>query len=290
MKIQTNKKINNINEESINSLKDFRQKQIETNIKYHIIFIFLLILINIGLIIFIIFYKNKINSIKSKTNLYNSQLNSKDETLASTNNILMHKLVNIASLNEYGLVRFSFIFEKSEEFKTIQNIIYDFRKGIDKKEIPTQNRNTFLLFQGMTDDEKTFIDRISYFWNLAIFIETINEKKFGIFIDDLITPDKNNGFQSNSTNIFIYSFETKKIYNYIGDGKKVLRLNKDGRMIIVGDDEIIIYDEYYLNGGEINFPLKSFDFPTVNTNVLTGENGKFAIKNIEAFCFSQLLN
>ena len=195
MKIQTNKKINNINEESINSLKDFRQKQIETNIKYHIIFIFLLILINIGLIIFIIFYKNKINSIKSKTNLYNSQLNSKDETLASTNNILMHKLVNIASLNEYGLVRFSFIFEKSEEFKTIQNIIYDFRKGIDKKEIPTQNRNTFLLFQGMTDDEKTFIDRISYFWNLAIFIETINEKKFGIFIDDLITPDKNNGFQ-----------------------------------------------------------------------------------------------
>jgi hypothetical protein len=290
MKIQTNKKINNINEESINSLKDFRQKQIETNIKYHIIFIFLLILINIGLIIFIIFYKNKINSIKSKTNLYNSQLNSKDETLASTNNILMHKLVNIASLNEYGLVRFSFIFEKSEEFKTIQNIIYDFRKGIDKKEIPTQNRNTFLLFQGMTDDEKTFIDRISYFWNLAIFIETINEKKFGIFIDDLITPDKNNGFQSNSTNIFIYSFETKKIYNYIGDGKKVLRLNKDGRMIIVGDDEIIIYDEYYLNGGEINFPLKSFDFSTVNTNVLTGENGKFAIKNIEAFCFSQLLN
>ena len=250
----------------------------------------MLILINIGLIIFIIFYKNKINSIKSKTNLYNSQLNSKDETLASTNNILMHKLVNIASLNEYGLVRFSFIFEKSEEFKTIQNIIYDFRKGIDKKEIPTQNRNTFLLFQGMTDDEKTFIDRISYFWNLAIFIETINEKKFGIFIDDLITPDKNNGFQSNSTNIFIYSFETKKIYNYIGDGKKVLRLNKDGRMIIVGDDEIIIYDEYYLNGGEINFPLKSFDFSTVNTNVLTGENGKFAIKNIEAFCFSQLLN
>ena len=290
MKIQTNKKINNINEESINSLKDFRQKQIATNIKYHIIFIFLLILINIGLIIFIIFYKNKINSIKSKTNLYNSQLNSKDETLASTNNILMHKLVNIASLNEYGLVRFSFIFEKSEEFKTIQNIIYDFRKGIDKKEILTQNRNTFLLFQGMTDDEKTFIDRISYFWNLAIFIETINEKKFGIFIDDLITPDKNNGFQSNSTNIFIYSFETKKIYNYIGDGKKVLRLNKDGRMIIVGDDEIIIYDEYYLNGGEINFPLKSFDFSTVNTNVLTGENGKFAIKNIEAFCFSQLLN
>ena len=290
MKIQTNKKINNINEESINSLKDFRQKQISTNIKDHIIFIFLLILINIGLIIFIIFYKNKINSIKSKTNLYNSQLNSKDETLASTNNILMHKLVNIASLNEYGLVRFSFIFEKSEEFKTIQNIIYDFRKGIDKKEIPTQNRNTFLLFQGMTDDEKTFIDRISYFWNLAIFIETINEKKFGIFIDDLITPDKNNGFQSNSTNIFIYSFETKKIYNYIGDGKKVLRLNKDGRMIIVGDDEIIIYDEYYLNGGEINFPLKSFDFSTVNTNVLTGENGKFAIKNIEAFCFSQLLN
>ena len=69
MKIQSNKN-NNINEESIHSLQDFRKKQIITNIRYHIIFLTLLIIINIGLTIFIIFYKSKINSLKSKTSSY----------------------------------------------------------------------------------------------------------------------------------------------------------------------------------------------------------------------------
>ena len=94
MKIQSNKKTNNINEESINSLKDFRQRQIASNIKYHIIFICLLIIINTGLSVFIVFYKSKINTIKSRTSSYHTQLNSADESLSSKNNILMHKLVN----------------------------------------------------------------------------------------------------------------------------------------------------------------------------------------------------
>ena len=289
MKIQSNKKINNINEDSMNSLKDFRQKQISMNIKYHLIFIFLLIIVNTGLSVFIIIYKSKISIIKSKTNSYHSQLDSEDESLAKTNNILNHKIVNIASLNQYGLVRFSFIFETSEEFKTIQNIVYDFRKEIEKREIPVESRNTFLLFEGMLDDEKTFVERISFFWNLAIFIETTEEKKFGIFIADLITPDKNKEFESTSDKIFIYSFETKKKYNYIGNDKKTFRINKDDKLIIVGKDELIIYKEYYLNGGEINFPMKSFDLSTINTNVFTEKNRNFSIKNIEAFCFSNLL-
>ena len=287
MKIQSNKKTNNINEESINSLKNFRQRQIASNIKYHIIFICLLIIINTGLSVFIIFYKSKINTIKSRTSSYHTQLNSADESLSSKNNILMHKLVNIGCLNQYGLVRFSFIFTTTEEFKTIQNIVYDYRKEIEKKEIPNEFRNTFLLFQGFTDDEKSFIERISFFWNLAIFIETSEGKKFGIFIADLITPDKNNEFDSTTDKIFLYSFETKQKYNYIGKGKKIFRLNVDDKMIIVGDDELIIYQEYYLNGGEINFPMKSFDLSTINKNVFTGQNGKFSIANIEAFCFSQ---
>ena len=288
MKIQSKKNINNINDESMNSLKDFRQKQITTNIKYHLVFIYLLLVINIGLIIFIMIYKDKINKIKSKTNSYHSKLDSEDESLSKTNNILMHKLVNIALLNQYGLVRFSFIFETSEEFKTIQNIIYDYRKEIEKRAIPVEYRMTFLLFEGMMDDDKKFIERISFFWNLAIFIETSEEKKFGIFIADLITPDKNQEFDSASDKIFLYSFETKKKYNYIGNSKQIFRINKDDKMIIVGDNELIVYQEYYINGGEINFPMKSFDLSTVDSNVFTGKNGKFSIKNIETFCFSQL--
>lgn len=288
MKIQPNKKSDNINEESMNSLKDFRQKQISMNIKYHIIFICLLLIINIGLSVFIIFYKSKINSIKSRTTSYHSQLNSADESLSNTNNILMHKMVNIGALNQYGLIRFSFIFTTSEEFKTIQDIAYDYLKEVEQMNIPIEFRNTYLLFQGYSDDDKSFIERISYYWNLAIFIETSDEKKFGIFISDLITPNKDNEFDSNSDKIFLYSFETKKKYNYIGNSKKKFRLNIDDKMISVGNDDIVIYKEYYLNGGEINFPMESFDLSTVNNNVFTGKNGKFSIQNIEAFCFSKI--
>lgn len=287
MKIQSNKN-NNINEESIHSLQDFRKKQIITNIRYHIIFLTLLIIINIGLTIFIIFYKSKINSLKSKTSSYYNQIDKGDATISNLNTVLTHKLVNMGLLNQYGLIRFSFIFEKSDEFKTVQNVIYDYRKEVEKREVPIEYRSTFLLFEGMMDNYDTFLDRVSYFWNLAIFIETLENKKFGIFLSDIIAPIKENQFQTESKNIIMYSFDTKKKYNYIGDGKKVLSINKDGKMLVVGDDELIIYDDFYMNGGEINFPMKSFDFSTVNSNVLTGENGKFSIKNIEAFCFSQI--
>ena len=287
MKIQSNKN-NNINEESIHSLQDFRKKQIITNIRYHIIFLTLLIIINIGLTIFIIFYKSKINSLKSKTSSYYNQIDKGDTTISNLNTVLTHKLVNMGLLNQYGLIRFSFVFETSDEFKTVQNVIYDYRKEVEKREVPIEYRSTFLLFEGMMDNYDTFLDRVSYFWNLAIFIETLENKKFGIFLSDIIAPIKENEFQTESKNIIMYSFDTKKKYNYIGDGKKVLSINKDGKMLVVGDDELIIYDDFYMNGGEINFPMKSFDFSTVNSNVITGENGKFSIKNIEAFCFSQI--
>ena len=287
MKIQSNKN-NNINEESIHSLQDFRKKQIITNIRYHIIFLTLLIIINIGLTIFIIFYKSKINSLKSKTSSYYNQIDKGDATISNLNTVLTHKLVNMGLLNQYGLIRFSFVFEKSDEFKTVQNVIYDYRKEVEKREVPLEYRSTFLLFEGMMDNYDKFLDRVAYFWNLAIFIETLENKKFGIFLSDIIAPIKENEFQTESKNIIMYSFDTKKKYNYIGDGKKVLSINKDGKMLVVGDEELIIYDDFYMNGGEINFPMKSFDFSTVNSNVLTGENGKFSIKNIEAFCFSQI--
>jgi len=289
MKIQS-KNNNNINETSLNSLKDFNKKQVSTNIRYHKIFIVLLFVINIGLAIFITFYKLKINKIKSRTNSYTTQLNTDDEKLSNLNSILNHKIVNIACLNQFGLVKFSYIFETSEEFNTIKDIIYEYKQENENMIIKLENRNIFLLFQGLSDNYENFLERISYYWNLAIFIETSDDKKFGVFIVDIIFPDKNDEFKANTKKIFMYSFETKKKYDYIGKGENVLRINeKDSdKMIIVGDDELIIYKEYYLKGGEINFPMKSFDFSTVNTNVLTGKNGKFNIRNIEAFCFSHI--
>ena len=54
-------------------------------------------------------------------------------------------------------------------------------------------------------------------------------------------------------------------------------------MLIVGNDEIVVYTGYLTKGGFINFPLNSFD--NNNKNVLTGQNGKFFIRNIEVFSF-----
>ena len=75
VKNKSNKIINNINEESKASLIELRQKQILTNIKYHKVFLILLFLINIFLIIFIFFYKRKINEIKILSGKHTSKIN-----------------------------------------------------------------------------------------------------------------------------------------------------------------------------------------------------------------------
>ena len=95
-------------------------------------------------------------------------------------------------------------------------------------------------------------------------------------------PDDNNEFEAISKDIFLYSFESKKVYNFIGNKKKSLAFKKD-KLLIVGDDEIVVYNGYLTKGGFINYPLNSFD--NNNKNVLTGQNGKFFIRNIEVFSF-----
>jgi hypothetical protein len=63
-----------------------------------------------------------------------------------------------------------------------------------------------------------------------------------------------------------------------------MQFNKD-KLISLGKEELIIYNDYFTKGGYINFPLQSFDFSNVNNNILTGENGKFSIRNIEVYSF-----
>ena len=54
----------NINEESINAVKEFQKKQTNNNIFLHKIFLFFLLCLNLALISFIIIYKTKISEIK----------------------------------------------------------------------------------------------------------------------------------------------------------------------------------------------------------------------------------
>ena len=277
MKIKSN---NNINEESKSALKKFRQEQISNNIKYHIIFLVLIILVNIGFLIFILIYKSKISEIKNLSNSHFSSINSKDTELSQRKYSIDHKIVNIASLNKGSIFRFSIIFEKSEEFNLIKNLAYDYMG----KTATTFNK-TYFLYQSVIDSDNynSFMDRISYFGNLFIFIQTEDGYKFGIFIHELVDPNNDYEYKVNTKEIFLYSFETNKKYNLKEDKKQLLSFTKD-KMICLGDEELVIYTGYWTKGGIIKYPLKSFELPN-NSNVLTGKNGVFYIRYLEIYSF-----
>ena len=135
-------------------------------------------------------------------------------------------------------------------------------------------------------DYKTFMERIAYFKDIAILIKTGQGNRFGIYIKDAILPNKNYEFEPITNNIFLYSFETKKIYNFIGDKQKSLPFKKE-KLLILGDNELIIFNEFYDNGGYINYPFKSFDLNNVNKNIFTENNGQFYIDSVEVFSFMQ---
>ena len=272
---------NNINEDSKVALKEFTQQIISTNIRYYIILLIIFIITNIGLICFIIFYKGKIKEIKSLSQNYSSNNNSQNNELFQSS--IKHKILNIASLNKGGVFRFSFFFENNQEYNSIKKIVYDYKTQFGEH-TSFDIGNTFFLYQSIidSDDYQKFMERISYFENIVIFIQTELGYKFGIFLKNLVMPDDNNEFEAISKDIFLYSFESKKVYNFIGNKKKSLAFKKD-KLLIVGDDEIVVYNGYLTKGGFINYPLNSFD--NNNKNVLTGQNGKFFIRNIEVFSF-----
>lgn len=99
MNIDLNKNINNINEESKISLKEFQKKQILSKIKYHKFFLFLIILVDIGLLIFIFIYKSKIREIKKLSKDYLSTIISQDKLLSSKYSSFNNKMMNIAAIN-----------------------------------------------------------------------------------------------------------------------------------------------------------------------------------------------
>ena len=283
MKIKKN--LDNISEESQNALKNFRQNQIKTNIKLHKIFLILIIIIDIGFLFFILFYKSKISTLKKLTNIHTSDIDKEDTNLGTQRISFYKKLVNIASIGSFGRIRFSFIFDKSEDFQNMKKIIYDYKKEIGDKVSTVENLETQFLYEGFTDSDDyiSLIDKIDYFNDIAIIIYTKDGTKFGVYHNGEISPDNKYKFDSDCKDVFLFTLDNNKIYKFKGK-KNSFHLNKK-IFFSLGDDELVIYNEYFLNGGYIDFPLKSFDFSTINNNILTKKNGKFEIKNIEIYRF-----
>ena len=284
MKIQKNKD-KNISEESKKALRNFKQQQINSNIKLHKIFLLFTIIINIGFICFIYSYKSRISKIKELSNLHNNKIYSKDNQIIYQKNLLYKKMVNIAAIGSFGSFRFSFIFDNSEEFQNVKKLIYDYRKEKGEKVPKLEEIQTYFMYQGDTDSDQysVFMDRIFYFESITIIIKTYEGKRFGIHHRGLINPNGKKYFDSECKDVFLFTLDDNKIYKYKGE-KHSIHFNKK-HLLSLGDDELIIYNEYFINGGYIDFPLKSFDFSNVNTNILTGKNGKFGVQNIEIYFF-----
>ena len=273
-----------MNEESKLTLKQYRLNQVLINKKYYKLVLFISFVINIGLITFIYIYKAKISQIKNLSLNHSTNINSKNKELSRKNSSIDHKIMNIAALtlSIKGNFRFSINFENSDEFNNIKNIIYNYMNK-SNSEYP---RYTFFLYQsGVDSDEfQNFMENISYFVNLLICIKAEKGNTFGIFIKKYILPDNNNEFEADTNDIFLYLFKTKKIYNFKGDKKKSLSFKKD-KLISLGDDELVIYNEYWIKGGYIKYPFKSFDLSDADINSLTGLNGEFYINYLEVFSF-----
>ena len=279
------KKKENINEESIKLMKEFRQKQIQTNIKLHIIFLIAIVLVNIGLIFFIILYKAKISEIKTRTSNNSNSIRSNKDTINTIGSEIDHKMVNILAKSYNGLYHFSFIFDTKEEVDTIKKYLIDFYKDANRNLI-MDKINLNIIYQGIIDGDSFPIlkERINSNTCPFFFVKTNNNKRFGFYIEDFLFLDKKNKHISKDNKCFLISFQKEGLFKCIGDRNKLEIIKDDDGMIKIGDGDIIIKNNYLqYNRGIINFPFKSFDISTINTNVFTEMDGEFQIINLEVF-------
>ena len=272
-----------MNKESIKSIKEFREKQVQTNIKIHVFFLLIIICINICLIIFIISFKIKIKQLTSKTKKNSSNLSQNTHYLKSLENSLSHKVVNIlaVSANAYGNLHFSFLFENSDEVQSIKNSIISYIKF----EIPYLH----LIYDSNIDSDNSsaILNLIKYWPNVLFIVGSQSGEKFGFFLQESIYTDKLGIFKSNVNRCFIYSFMNKK--EFTCNEKYVFLIVNNEELINIGNGDIIINHKFKKNGGIINFPFKSFNIPEVDSE-FDKLNGKFEIKDIEIYIVFDLRN
>ena len=273
----------NINEESINEVKEFHKKQINAIIFLHKISIFFLFSLNFCLTIFIIIYKSKISEIKLRTNENTNSFLEKKKSFISNKNEIQKKLVNIFSYIFSHTYYFSFAFETSKEVNLVKNSIKDFYKEQNINLIP-ENFIFFFKYQAIRDGDKYDIlkEKINYSFNTFILIETKNNIKFGFFIQGAIIQESYYEYDDRENNCFLLFFKSQKIYKCNSDKTKLEIKNKKKGILIIGEDDIIIKDNFLNRGnyGKINFPFKSFENGINNDIDL---NGEFQVKGIEIF-------
>ena len=286
MKIKRNDE-KNINKNSKAAIKDFQKKQILTNILYHKIFLGMCALVNIGLLIFIIMYKNQLQKIELLTKKYTREYQKNEATLEERRSTVDHKLVNIIAISKKSNdICFAYSFENKTEYEMVYNFIIQFYVNNPLDSIDIGKFKLELIYQSTSDgpDFDTFVHILNFHRKTLFIIDTVENKKFGIYLDEMIFFE-NIEFISKENQMFIFSFQTKKMYKYIGKGPG-LKINKKN-ILEIGNEEIVIYNNFYNNGGYINFPLKGFEGLNENENIFTEGKGEFDLKKIEVFTFAR---
>ena len=284
MKIKRNDK-KNINKNSKVALQDFQKKQILTNILYHKIFLGMCAFVNVGLLIFIFMYNSQLQKIELLTKKYTREYQKNEATLEERRSTVDHKLVNIISISKKSNdICFAYSFENKTEYEMVYNFIIQFYINNPLNTIDIGKFKLELIYQSSSDgpDFDSFAHILNFHKNTLFIIDTVGDKKFGIYLDEMIFFETKE-FVSKENNMFIFSFQSKKMYKYVGKGPG-LKINKKN-ILEIGNEEIIIYSYFYNNGGLINFPLESFEGLNENENIFTEGNGEFEIKKIEVFTF-----
>ena len=276
----------NIDNNSKIAISDYNTKKILMNIFYHKIFLGLCIIANIGLFIFIIIYYNKISEIEFLTKSYSSQSKEKNELFNKHQLNIDNKLTNLIAISDKRSLFFSYSFLNESEYNLVKNFILDYHKdllNIDSK--LNLNYQIKMIYQSVSDyfSYVDLVNLLNYRENALLIINTLEDEKFGIFLDEKILFDKNNQFISEGKNIILFSFRNKNMIKYIGDNSGIKINDKSEAIFIVGNDEIIIYNYFYNFGGTINYPLNSFEKTIVKENDFININENFDIKNIEIF-------
>ena len=280
----------NINEDSYNTLKNYRQNQIKTNIRFHLIFILLLFIIDIGLIIFVIIYKIKLSSLKYKSSQDSNLISSNKDFIDKNQNIITNKYLNIVAQSPQETIRFSLSLDNSQEVNKIKNNIIKFYKENNNINLDINKFSMKFIYQAVMEGDTyiNFKNKINMYSNIFILFEAEEENKFGFFLEEQILLDNKHGFEYNGNNCFIMSFQHEGIFKCIGDKNK-LRIKDEDNLLLIGEDDIIIKNKFLFfeeKRSMVNFPFKAFDVSTINQNIFTNNNENiFNTLAMEIFSF-----
>ena len=256
MKVKKNKKEKGIiDNKSIQSIEEFNKSIKEWNLKMHKCCIGILIVINICLLIFFLIYKFQINSL-NLNNIEKCVEISKEETIQKNyNSKAEYMLVNMYS-NIYYDYYFSYFFKNIGELEKIKDLLITTPNlTIHKKE----QIHSLLIYSSMSPEKincEIFREKIYFYQNIMILIETLENKRFGFFWPSSI--DDENVTLIKDKNAFIFDFNSQKKYMVKDNVDYAINIPINGDILLnVGNGDFIIYSSSINEGksSKSNFPV-----------------------------------